>query len=312
MAAAYAAAPYVTAGFPAWSTGVRVAVTDVAALDEASTLVRALLADVDAAASRFRPDSELSHLVACAGTAYAVSPLLWELLDAAIRAARLTDGLVDPTLGPVLASLGYDRSFEQLTPARPGPALSCHPVGWQALELDRAHRAVRLPAGGGLDLGATAKAWTADKAAAAVHRVTGCGALVSIGGDISVAGDAPTGGWPVQIADDHTDASAANPVVGIEAGGLATSSITVRSWRRGGRSLHHILDPATGLPTRGRWRTVSVAARSCLDANIAATAAIVAGDGARAWLTTRALPARLVDRDGTVVTVVGWPAEPPR
>ena len=94
----------------------------------------------------------------------------------------------------------------------------------------------------------------------------------------------------------------------IQSGGVATSSTTVRRWTRGGIVLHHIIDPATGLPAAGRWRTASIVAGTCVDANVAATAAIVMGDSAIEWLTAKGLPARLVDRDGIVHRVSGWPA----
>jgi FAD:protein FMN transferase len=93
----------------------------------------------------------------------------------------------------------------------------------------------------------------------------------------------------------------------IESGGIATSSTTVRRWTRGGVVLHHIIDPSTGLPVTGRWRTATVVAASCVDANIASTAAIVMGDSAITWLIANRLPARLVDHDGAVHRVSGWP-----
>jgi thiamine biosynthesis lipoprotein len=74
--------------------------------------------------------------------------------------------------------------------------------------------------------------------------------------------------------------------------------------------MHHIIDPATGTPARSRWRTVSVAAGDCTDANVATTAALVRGDSAAAWLAELGLPARLVGWDGHVSTLGGWPAEP--
>jgi thiamine biosynthesis lipoprotein len=131
--------------------------------------------------------------------------------------------------------------------------------------------------------------------------------LVNLGGDIAVAGRPPPAGWTVRVADDHqAPADAPGQSLTIHSGGLATSSTTVRRW---GRSSHHIIDPRTGRPAESRWRTVSVAAGNCVDANTASTAAIVKGDDAPAWLGARGMPARLVDRDGGVLTVAGWPEE---
>jgi FAD:protein FMN transferase len=134
---------------------------------------------------------------------------------------------------------------------------------------------------------------------------------VSLGGDVSVAGDPPENGWNIQIAEDSRAAITPDgETIAIQSGGVATSSTTVRRWRRGGVELHHIIDPSTGLPAAGPWRTVSVVAGTCVDANIAATAAIVRGAAAAAWLDQAGLPARLVDRSGRMTRVGGWP--PPR
>jgi FAD:protein FMN transferase len=171
---------------------------------------------------------------------------------------------------------------------------------------------VRLPAGISLDLGATAKAWAADRAAEAAARAGGCGALVAVGGDLATAGAAPEEGWPVLVTDDHrADPSAPGQRVRVAGGGLATSSVTVRRWRRDGREMHHIIDPSSGAPARSRWRTVSVAAGSCADANVAATAAIVKSGEAIDWLESTGLPARLVATDGATRRLGGWPAEEP-
>jgi len=132
--------------------------------------------------------------------------------------------------------------------------------------------------------------------------------LVSLGGDIAVAGDPPAEGWAVQTSEDsNAPIDDAEETITIESGGIATSSITVRRWTRGGVVLHHIIDPTTGLPVAGPWRTASVVAASCVDANIASTAAIVKGESAIAWLAATGLQARLADRDGGVHRVSGWP-----
>ncbi|MEU2742549.1 FAD:protein FMN transferase, partial [Streptomyces sp. NPDC007095] len=166
-------------------------------------------------------------------------------------------------------------------------------------------------AGTTLDLGATAKALAADRAARRAAAAVGCGVLVNLGGDLSVAGEPPAAGWRVAIADDHAapDVGPGRPVVSIRDGGLATSGTTVRTWRRGGRTLHHIVDPATGDVPPPVWRTVSVAAGSCVDANTATTAALVLGERAPGWLRGTGLPARLVRTDGSVLCLGAWPAD---
>ena len=134
---------------------------------------------------------------------------------------------------------------------------------------------------------------------------------LGLGGDIAVAGPAPEGGWRIRVQDvtgspgDPPDGPYA--LVAIRDGGLATSSTAARRWQRGGDVLHHILDPRTGLPAEPVWRTVSVAAGTCADANAASTAAVIRGRAALGWLAKLGLPSRLVDATGAVFTVAGWP-----
>jgi thiamine biosynthesis lipoprotein len=234
-----------------------------------------------------------------------------------VRAAELTDGAVDPTLGDRLQALGYDRDFEALTAVNRGTPLPAPSRSlaeprisrWRAIELSRTPPAALLPLGAQLDLGATAKALAADRGAQAASRaIGGAGVVLSLGGDLAVSGAAPDGGWPVRVTDDHGDRSGTGQLVTIDSGGLATSSLTTRRWRHENRAMHHVLDPATGEPVAAVWRTASVAAATCAEANIASTAALVLGARAPGWLAARALPSRLVAIDGTVRTQCGWPA----
>jgi thiamine biosynthesis lipoprotein ApbE len=307
-----------TLGCSAWEalgTSVVLRVIDPWALDAARAAVEEELAAVDRACSRFRADSELSSVNARAGRCTRVSPLLIEALEVALRAAELTDGDVDPTVGRALELAGYDRDWRLLDPPRAqpeaAPAITLRVCsGWQTITLDRPGCSVRVPAGVRLDLGASAKAWAADRAAAAAQNACGCGVLVSLGGDIATSGPAPDGGWPIRVTDDHrSDCSAPGQTVCIHSGGLATSSTAVRRWSHAGHTMHHIIDPSTGAPVRDTWRTVSVAAATCTDANIAATAALVRAQAGTLWLAKQSLPARLVDWDGTVTTVGDWPCE---
>jgi FAD:protein FMN transferase len=308
-----ATAAFAARTFPALGTFATLLVTDPDALEAAHDLLAAELAAMDAACSRFRPDSELAGVNRARGRWVPVSPVFADALAVALDAAELTGGDVDPTCGQSLVRLGYDRDFAQARrhtgPLRQPPMPA---GGWRGVELDRSGLSVRVPAGVLLDLGATAKALAADRAAVVIEGTAGCGVLVNLGGDIRTAGDPPDGGWRVGIADDvDFDASTASieprQLVAINDGGLATSSPLGRAWRRGGADLHHIIDPSTGRPARSCWRTVSVAAAHCVDANIASTAAILRGERAVRWLDGLRLPARLVRHDGTVVTVAGWP-----
>jgi FAD:protein FMN transferase len=279
--------------------------------------VESELEAIDAAASRFSPTSELSRLNAADGARRAISPLLLEALTLAVRAAEISDGAVDPTLGASLVNAGYDRDFSQLqppvpdAPGRHGHRLVVHRRRrrlWREIGLREDPPSAVVPPGVSLDLGATAKALASDRAARAASANAGVGVLVSLGGDIATAGPAPAGGWMVHVTDDHRDgAGAPGQTIAIQSGGLATSSVLARRWMHDGEAMHHILDPADGHPVRPFWRTVSVAAASCADANIASTAAIVLGPGAADWLVGQGLPARLVAPGGELLTLCGWP-----
>lgn len=288
-----------------------------AAFGTAVRLLRAELAAIDVACSRFRADSELMAVNAAAGDTVAVSPLLAEAVEVALVAAAQTGGDVDPTLGGALVAAGYDADYASLPadgpPVAPRPP---RPGSWREIELDPAAGTLRVPAGVALDLGATAKALAVDRAAAAIATATGAGVLVNVGGDLAAAGPTPAAGWPVRLTDDTTrDATEVTrpgrtgPVVRMHGGGLATSSTAVRRWRRGGRPYHHVLDPRTGVPAEPVWRTVTVTAANCVDANTASTAAVVRGRGAPQWLAALGLPSRLVDATGAVHRVAGWPRD---
>jgi thiamine biosynthesis lipoprotein ApbE len=307
-------APLPRSRWEALGTSVVLQVTDRGALAPARAAVERELDQIDRACSRFREDSELSRVNALAGRPVRTSPLLIEALELALRAAELTGGDVDPTVGRALAIAGYDRDWRLLgerreRPARPAVLAQVRP-GWRSITIDRASCSVCVPAGARLDLGATAKAWAADRAAVAAAASGGCGALVSVGGDIATSGPAPAQGWRIRVTDDHrSDPSAPGQTICIRSGGLATSSTAVRRWRLRGRAMHHIIDPATGAPARTTWRTVSVAAGECADANIATTGSLVRGVSAPAWLERLGLPARLLAWDGHLTHLGGWPEE---
>lgn len=297
-----------TQSWPVWSLTATVVVEDAESLAAARRIVEDELAATDRAASRFRADSELAAVNAAAGSWVLVSGLMVELLAAGLAAASATGGAVDPTLGAAMRHNGYDSDIT-LTGGPVGSRVLVRYLGprWREVELDRLRRRVRVPAGVELDLGATAKALTADRAARRIHTELGGAVLVSLGGDLAVAGCGPRRPFPVVVAEDHR--ARTGPLLYIGDGGVATSTTTLRRWTLDGRQRHHLVDPATGLPTAGPWRTVTAAAATCLAANTATTAAVVLGERALGWLVGSGLPARLVGNDGTVRTVNGWPAE---
>ncbi|HUB72712.1 MAG TPA: FAD:protein FMN transferase [Solirubrobacteraceae bacterium] len=335
------------ASWRALGTNVELRLTDARGLAGARQAARRELEAIDAACSRFRADSELSRVNRAEGRPVRVGALLIEALELALRAARVTGGAVDPTIGRALELAGYDRDFSLLCPrgdgerptgatpqadghATPAPTrarggaipaptrarggaapklLIGARAGWHAVAIDRRLLSVRVPRGVKLDLGATAKAWAADRAAGAAAETAGCGALVSVGGDVATCGPAPAQGWRVRVTDDHrAGPRAPGQTVAVSDGGIATSSTAVRRWQLDGRPMHHIVDPRSGLPAVTVWRTASVAAATCAEANIASTATLLLGADAGAWLEQLGLPARLVGHDGRAHRVGTWPA----
>lgn len=301
-----------SARWRAIGTTAEVFVTDERELPVARQILEEELDAIDLACSRFRNDSELVRVNGAPGHWTDVSPLFLEALDAALGAARATEGDVDPTVGRALRVAGYDRDFAELPAVRTGRVRFAPAPGWRLVQVDRRRPAVRVPRGVELDFGATAKALAADRTARRCADTLRGGALVNLGGDLAVAGPAPHGGWSVRVTEDHeADFDAPGQTVSISSGGLATSSVAVRRWRNGDEPAHHIIDPSSGRPAAELWRTVSVAAANCVAANVASTAAIVRGAAALPWLDSLRLPARLVGLDGEVARVANWPAEAP-
>ena len=304
-----------TADWRAIGTGVRLVVND-GDIAAARAEVERVLDEVDRAYSRFRPDSELVALNDARGRQISVSPLLARAISGSLQAARTTGGAVDPTVGRALRITGYNDDFDRIAGTTRPLELRLAPVpGWSVVAFDAVARTIRVPTDVELDLGSTGKGLAADLCAGAALGVAGpnAGVLVSLGGDVATAGRAPEGGWRILLAEDsRADADGPGEVVAVERGALATSSTTVRRWKSDeGVTVHHIVDPRTGLPAETPWRTATVVADTCEAANAASTACIVLGHAAPEWLASAGLPARLVAQNGSVVRLGGWPEPAP-
>ncbi|HVA07353.1 MAG TPA: FAD:protein FMN transferase [Acidimicrobiales bacterium] len=292
----------------ALGTTARVIVWPPHELPNALHAVDDQLSALDLQASRFRDDSEISQVNASQSHTFLLSEGLAELVATALAAAQLTDGLVDPTVGGALIAMGYDRDFSAIQEHLPDPPAMGTPVpGWASLELNG--RLLRRPTGIVLDLGATAKGMGSDRSARAARSVmSGGGVLVSLGGDLAVAGQSPQGGWPILVSEESlAGIEPSGPVIRLQRGGVATSSVVCRRWRRGNQAMHHIIDPRTGEPVRAHWRTATVAAPTCAHANAASTALIVGGEDALHVAAAAGLPARLIGHDGSIHLIGSWP-----
>jgi thiamine biosynthesis lipoprotein len=246
--------------------------------------IRRLFTGWDRVFTRFRPDSELSRVNRDPAKVVVLSRLFAHATKVALDAAAATEGLVDPTLGVGIEAAGYDRDFARLRDD--GPLGATAPGRWRSVRLDG--RLLSRPPGLALDLNGVVKALAVD---AALEEISGAG-FVSAGGDVAARGGAVVGlpgGGSLRL----------------RAGGLATSGATKRRWRRGGEPQHHLLDPRTGRPSASRWSEVTVAAGSCVAADVAATAAFLLSDDGPEWLDERGLPGRFL-ADGEVVLNRAW------
>ena len=250
--------------------------------------IRALFAEWDRVFSRFREDSELSRINRDPANVVVLSRLFAHATRVALDAAAATEGLVDPTLGLGIEAAGYDRDFAELRDD--GPLGETAPGRWRSVRL--AGRLFSRPPGLALDLNGVVKALAVD---AALEEIAGDG-FVSAGGDVAARGGTvvglPGGGSLL-----------------LRSGGLATSGTSKRRWRRAGEAQHHLLDPRTGRPSASRWDEVTVAAGSCVAADVAAKAAFLLSDDGPAWLDDRGLAGRFLG-DGEVVANRAWDEAP--
>lgn len=216
-----------------------------------------------------------------------------------------------PITGPAARDAGRGRRVDGRVRERsvdgPGASAASH------IHLDARAQTVTVPAGVLLDLGGVGKGLAADLLVAELMEAGAAGACVNVGGDLRVAGAGPRpGGWSVRVdlaghARHPGRAPGGGPVLALAGGGVATSSRRRRRWRHEGRDVHHLIDPAGGDPARSGLVTVAVAAATAGQAEILATAALVAGPGGAAELIADGGGTGvLVDDDGRLVTLPGW------
>jgi thiamine biosynthesis lipoprotein len=249
--------------------------------------VQSLFERRDRLFSRFREESELVRVNRAAAELVPVSPEFAELVEVALAAAVATGGTVTPTLGAAVVGSGYDRDFARLRPDTRPPALPERAPEFRRVRL--MERVLYRPPGVQLDLNGVVKGRTVDDALA----------LLSGPGFVSAGGDVGTSG-PLEVG------LPGGASLSLRGGGLATSSVTRRRWLRAGKEQHHLIDPATGAPSTSPWACVSVAAGSCLAADVAAKAALLKGAEGPEWLDRRGVPGRFVDPGGHVVSNRTW------
>lgn len=270
-------------------------------------VTRQLFARWERVLSRFLPESELSQLNRRAGNPVRASDLLFHVLRAALTAAEESDGLFDPTLLTQLQHMGYDRSFDALPAVLPENEQLSRPGGaWREIQLSYLRKSVTLPEGIGIDLGGIAKGMAVDAALKQLRLLGIRTALINAGGDLAVIG-MPAGyeSWPLAIEGRER-----SWVIPFTYGALATSGISRRQWRQGDQARHHLIDPRTGESAQSGLWSVTVAASTCEQAEVAAKSAFLLGEEqGRKFLNKRGLAGLLVGLNGEWTSAGPWPDE---
>lgn len=300
--------------------------------------------------TRFYQSSELSRLNAQTEQWVSVSKDLWDIVVSALKLARETDGLFDPTLLNAIQAAGYTNSFEQLNSSAKSSESSCGRTilqndclsdlassesieriqdeallggnnkmtlrgKWQDIQLDTSRQSIWLPQNVGLDLGGIGKGWTAQKVVKFLNQFGPC--LVDAGGDIT-AGDGPAGwpGWSVGIAMPTSNIDAEDETFArlwLCNGALATSGIDYRRWQHQGKVAHHLIDPRSGQSAETDLTTISVLATDSCTAEAWATAALIAGSSlAYKQLSQRQIAAACMSREtlGMIKVILTKPLQP--
>jgi FAD:protein FMN transferase len=283
---------------------------------EAAERIQRFVAEFEATLSRFDPDSELSALNRDPRERVPGSPLLRQAVRAGLWAAELSGGLVDPTLVEQIERAGYATSRAGVRPAPLRAALAADPkrrpatpdpaANWSRFAVDDERGEVVRPLGLRFDSGGIGKGLAADLIAASLQDYTSF--VVDCGGDIRVGGREAS---HRTVAVEHPLSGGRPYVVSLRAGGIATSGLNVRIWRReDGSFAHHLLDPSTGQPAWTGLVGVTALGASTLEAETLSKAALLAGpERGRELLAARG---GLLVHDSGRVELCGRLAAPPR
>lgn len=227
--------------------------------------------DLERRWSRFLPDSEISECNERSGEWVDVSTITALLVERLIEAERRTAGRFNPLLLHQLESLGYDESF----PFRAKPTAAV-PLTLATAGLAVTGGSVRVPSGAGVDPGGLGKGLAADLVMADLLDAGATWAIVSLGGDIRFGGThLALTGQSVEI-EKLSDSDAPRERIHVVDGAVATSSIAKRRWSSiDGDELHHLLDPATGLPAHTHRRSATVHAATAWWADVVAKCLVI-------------------------------------
>jgi len=246
---------------------------------------------VEAKFSRYREASVVGRLNRAGGAATAVDEETARLLDYAAACWEESNGLFDVTTGALRRAWTFDGSGR--IPAEAVVRAALRDVGWARVRWDGA--SLTMPPGMEIDLGGIGKEYAVDGAAALLMERTEAPLLVNFGGDLFASGPRRGGAaWIVGVDDPARTGASALYRVDLLGGGLATTGDARRFVLRDGKRLGHILDPRTGWPVEDPPASVTVLARSCLEAGTLSTLAYLHGPGAEAFLRDQGVEFRVI------------------
>jgi len=275
-----------------------------AEIEPAFEQARQFIAASERRFTRFSDESELSQLNRSAGGWFQASPEMLEVVSLARDYVELTQGLFDPSILPDLRRIGYDRTMDLIRAegvfSLPSP-ISRQRTPFEGIVIRPDESLISLPTGMALDLGGIAKGWIAEQATHLLAKDFPVCA-VNAGGDLYLTG-LPSGeeSWPIAL-DDPQNPGQTLAVLNLPPGGVATSSITKRTWIQGEKQRHHLIDPRTGEPAETEWLSVTVIAAETALCEVFAKALLIAGPRAAQALAQNAEIAFLAtDREGNLL-----------
>jgi len=268
--------------------------------------VRRTFSEVETSLSRFRDDSELVALNQAHGQPFMASSLLFHAVSLAIAAAEATDGIFDPTVLPALERAGYDRSFELILGSNRVDRPIAEAVGlpdYRTVHCNPDTRTIQLGIGQRIDLGGIGKGLAVDLAMEETAFLGG--RCIVAGGDIAARGRSGSeDGWTIAL-EDAGDAQQHSVLVRDAA--VATSSTSVRHWRLGDNEQHHLIDTRTGQPSSSPYRSVTVVAATCVQADVAAKTALLLGEPGIEFLNLQSIHGFAVRHDSSTASTHWWP-----
>jgi FAD:protein FMN transferase len=227
--------------------------------------------------SRFQIDSELCNLNKSGSSPFVASQMLFEVVNAGIESARITEGLFDPTILPNLLAAGYNCSFEKMPQERP-PVIfdpSPRPNHWRQIRLNMKNHIIQLPDDCSLDLGGIGRGWAVDQACLILQCFPDF--ALDAGGEIRVHGrQVGNATWRVGV-DDPFHPGIDMTTLHLTEGAICTSSTVNRRWIMDGKILHHLIDPRSGHPSKNGIIAVTVTADTAVLAEVLAKAMLIAG-----------------------------------